>query len=209
MNKAHNIMQGTITGDRYETKIMLQAWASFQSRQGSYGARDTGEPSSGLVKLQIEGVETGDNRIISAAQVRAVNFLIENDTLIRDSLLAGVLAKFPELKDIYEKYLPELTEATQLSEHIGLTYLHIMPAEKDNHAYIGFEMGCTWDEEHGVGVMMHKDRVVSTGLADTAFNHWVTYEDNGTIEEEEKRWEEANKQLRPVLQKRKPWWKLW
>lgn len=40
---------------------------------------------------------------------------------------------------------------------------------KDGFAYVGFELGCSWDEEHGLGVLTHKDHVVKIGEAETAF----------------------------------------
>jgi len=47
------------------------------------------------------------------------------------------------------------------------------------NAYIGFELGCTWDEEHGAGVMTYKERVVEIGQAGTSFSSWAAYNDNG------------------------------
>jgi len=40
--------------------------------------------------------------------------------------------------------------------------------EKDGIPYVGFEFGCTWDEEHGLGVLMHGTRTVEIG--DTAMD---------------------------------------
>ncbi len=40
-------------------------------------------------------------------------------------------------------------------------------------------MGCTWDEEHGVGVLTHKGRVVKLGQADTAFDSHAAKKDGG------------------------------
>lgn len=68
---------------------------------------------------------------------------------------------------------------------LGISHLHVMAAEKDGYAYIGFELGCTWDEEYGAGVMMHKGRVIEIGLAATSFDSWVAYDDNGTSEMEQ------------------------
>lgn len=46
----------------------------------------------------------------------------------------------------------------------------VLSVEKDGEAYIGFEFGCPWDREHGLGVMTHAGRVVEVGQADTSFN---------------------------------------
>ena len=29
--------------------------------------------------------------------------------------------------------------------------------------------------------LMHKERVIKVGLAEESFNHWTTYDDNGTV----------------------------
>lgn len=41
--------------------------------------------------------------------------------------------------------------------------VHIHPREKSRVGYVGLQFGCTWDVEHGLGVMMHNDRVVDLG----------------------------------------------
>lgn len=48
---------------------------------------------------------------------------------------------------------------------------------KDGYAYVGYEFGCTWDEEHGLGFMTYKDRIVDFGGADSAFLTWVARKD--------------------------------
>jgi hypothetical protein len=51
---------------------------------------------------------------------------------------------------------------------------------KAGHAYVGLELGCTWDEEHGAGVLLHKGRVVEVGQADTSFDDHAAVKDGGT-----------------------------
>ena len=62
---------------------------------------------------------------------------------------------------------------------IGLGIVHVLSIAKDGHAYIGFEMGCTWDEEHGVGVMTHMGRVVGVGQGDMGFDSSAAENDGG------------------------------
>jgi hypothetical protein len=57
---------------------------------------------------------------------------------------------------------------------IGLSNVHILSVARDG---IGLQFGCTWDEEHGLGVMTHRDRVVQVGGADTSFLTWIAEED--------------------------------
>jgi hypothetical protein len=72
-------------------------------------------------------------------------------------LLRGLHDIFPAWREVYEEYLPDVSTIDQFKDLIGISYLHVLSAEKDGYAYIGFELGCTWDDEHGAGVLMHKE----------------------------------------------------
>ena len=43
--------------------------------------------------------------------------------------------------------------------------LNVHQVEKNNIPFIGIELGCTWEAEHGVGVLLHGDSVVELGGA--------------------------------------------
>jgi hypothetical protein len=68
--------------------------------------------------------------------------------------------------------MPVLQNPSDLKPLMGLSTVHIGDVEKDGFAYIGFEFGCNWEEEHGLGVMTHKDRIIEVGDAETAFDAW-------------------------------------
>ena len=42
---------------------------------------------------------------------------------------------------------------------------------------MGNEFECKWDSEHGVGVLMHDNRMVEIGGADTSFTLWMAEQD--------------------------------
>jgi hypothetical protein len=184
-------------------QMRLDSWKEFQSRQGPYASRDTEGTSNGLFKVSLNGVKTEAGFIYSQAQANAVNFLNDGQNTILDNLLNNLLLEFPALKEIYEDDLPDVSNIEQYKELIGLSTVHIMTSQMDGFAYIGFELGCKWDEEHGAGIMIHKDRVISIGQADEAFNSWTTYKDNGTLEIEEERWKEQH------AHRKKNWWNFW
>lgn len=48
---------------------------------------------------------------------------------------------------------------------------------RDGAAYVGYEFACAWDEEHGLGAMTHRDRVVAVGQADVAILEWIAEQD--------------------------------
>ncbi len=200
-----------IIGDNYEGQITLSAWQGFQSRQGFYGSKDSEEISNGFVKVFINGRQVDYVKITTQEQVNAINFLQDNSLKIRDEILNSLFNELPEIREIYEDLVPEINSVSDLKNFIGLSIIHIMESDKDGFAYIGYELGCDWDHEHGIGVMMHKDRVIEIGQADTSFNTWITYKDNGTEAEQEARWNAENKSVIEQLKNETttPWWKFW
>ena len=200
-----------IIGDNYEGQITLTAWKGFQSRQGFYGSKDSNETSNGLVKVFINGWQVDYVKTTTQEQINSILFLQDNSEKIRDEILNALYKELPEIRDIYEDLVPEISSISDLKNFIGLSIIHIMESDKDGFAYIGYELDCDWDDEHGIGVMTHKDRVIEIGQADTSFNSWITYKDNGTEAEQEARWNEEN---RAVIEQhknetKKPWWKSW
>jgi hypothetical protein len=79
--------------------------------------------------------------------------------------------------DELAEVMPEIERAEDLRKLMGLSSIHVLNAAKDETAYIGFEFGCTWDCEHGLGVMTHRTRVVEIGGADSSFLAWIAKRD--------------------------------
>ena len=212
MNNILDIKPGIIIGDNYKTELILPAWKGFQSRQGNYGSRDSVEQSNGFVKVFIDGKAIDHVRITTIEQVNAIQYLVEHAEQVRDALLKGLQNELPKLKESYDELVPDIDTLEEFKNYIGLAIVHVMPSDKDGFAYIGFELGCEWDIEHGAGVMMHKDRVIAIGQADTAFDSWITYADNGTIDDETEKWDKENAGVLAQWQKKenkKSWWKFW
>ena len=211
MNNIIDLKPKIIIGDTYEGILTLNSWKGFQSRQGFYSSLDKDESSDGLVKVFVQGKEIDYVKTTTIQQVNAIRFLVDNSEAIRNALLVGLLNELPSLKEIYEDLIPDIDNIEDFKNLIGLSNLHIMTSDKDDFAYIGFELGCDWDDEHGVGIMMHKNRVVAIGLGETSFDIWVTFDDNGTSEIETQKWDEANAKLLSEGQKKteKQWWKFW
>ena len=78
-----------------------------------------------------------------------------------------------------EELLPMLTTPGDLQQLIGLYVVNVHQIAKDGIPYLGFEFGCTWDQEHGLGVLMHGTRVVAVGGNDTAGLLWIAKQDAG------------------------------
>ncbi len=175
-------------GHLWEGSTVLPSWAGFQQRLGPYAWVSGAEPSDGTVQLSISSPNEANSAAPSEAQVRAFRYLRENDQAIRDKVLAAIFEVYPKWRDDYREFLgeeledhmPELASPSDLKALIGLSILHILNVEKDGLAYIGFEFGCTWEEEHGLGVMSHRDRIIEVGSAEEAFSASIANRDKTT-----------------------------
>jgi hypothetical protein len=118
--------------------------------------------------------------------VAAYAFLKANEAAVAAAVLKGIFEQYPRLRENYgydkaeaEEYMPEIGSPADLRNLIGLGNVHVLPVVKDGMAYVGFEFGCTWDEEHGLGVMTYGTRVLSVGDASDSFEPHAAEDDGG------------------------------
>lgn len=177
-----------LTWDDYfwRGQLVLTAWAGFQSRLGPYGARSSKKPADGTTRLVVDTIEQSPKSVPLPEQITAFDDLCTKQLTIRDTILTAVFAAYPTYREEFiEDYdldeddttLPILDKPEQLSKVLGLTEVLIHKVSLDGVAYVGYQFGCEWEREHGLGVMMHKDRVVSLGGADTAILEWIAERD--------------------------------
>jgi len=193
MQNVLELKPNIILGDNYEGQITLSSWKGFPSRQGFYGSGDTKDDSNGSVKVFINGRQVDYVKISTQEQVNAIDFLYNNHERIRDEILTKLFQELPEIKEIYEDLVPETDEISDFKNIPGLSIIHIMESDKEGFAYVGYEFGCNWEDEHGIGIMTHKDKVIEIGQADVSFNSWITYKDKGTIRQGEQLWNDEHK----------------
>jgi hypothetical protein len=62
------------------------------------------------------------------------------------------------------------TPPKDVKSELGLSSVLISNEVYDGMALFGFEMGCSWDEEHGAGILFYKNVVVDYGQADSSFS---------------------------------------
>jgi hypothetical protein len=172
-------------GHFWEGSTVLPSWAGFQQRLGPYASVSAAELSEGTVHLSISSPNEVNSAAPSEAQVRAFRYLRENDQAVRDKVLAAIFEVYPKWRDNYSEFfgeeldahMPRLSNPSDLKPLIGLSIVHILNVEKDGLAYIGFEFGCTWEEEHGLGVMCCRDRIIEVGSAEEAFSASIANRD--------------------------------
>lgn len=171
-------------------------------------------------------------------QENAFNYFVKNTDLIFDSICNGIIEYYPKLMKQYKVTdynaqfgFPELKSISDVKNLISIDAVHIIGQGKNNYGYIGVQGSCSWNPEHGFGVIMHKDRVVAIGDADTAFsNHYYIIRKDIMTPEEWKAYKKelkrrkaenlakAQKEYEEKLQReleekeaalKKKWWKFW
>lgn len=170
----------------WEGVAKLSAWAGFQSRRGAYASRGSKKGSSVRVSV---AVEDPVRHTPAPEQVAAFEHLLDQQQAVRDTVLGRVYRSYSSHRAGYaddydiddprelERVLPTLSAASELNRVIGLSTVHLSPVSLREVAYVGLEFGCNWDEEHGLGVLLHKRRVVAVGHADVCFLEWVAERD--------------------------------
>jgi hypothetical protein len=169
-------------GHFWAGETLLPAWAGFQERLGAYADRSAAGPSDGTVQLSVRSPTDKDNTTSppSREQELAFCFLRDNGDLLRDRVTRAIFDEYPTMRESFADFfgedlqaqMPELRDPVDLKRLIGLSTIHISDVAKDGMAYVGFEFGCNWEDEHGLGVMTHKDRTIEVGDSETAFDAW-------------------------------------
>jgi hypothetical protein len=162
---------------------VLPSWKGFQSRQGAYCSKDISIPSDGRVRI-VFAPEGRGTEPLTEMELSAVQWVVEHESLLSQAVVKSLLEEYPRLQKQYEyvakeraELMPDVKSVKDLRSLIGLSVVNVHQVQKDGIPYVGFEFGCTWDEEHGLGVLMHGTRTVEIGGADTAGLLWIATED--------------------------------
>ena len=170
-------------GSFWTTEEQLPSWAGYQTRNGPYGSISSDSPSDRVVKIYA----SDRDEFPPTEQDRAgVQWLLDHEAEVASVVLEGLLAEYPRLQRLYgyegadrEALMPDVSSSEDFRQLIGLHNVHVLQLLKDGIPYVGYEFGCTWDGEHGLGVFVHGTRVLEVGEAATAFDLGIAEEDAG------------------------------
>jgi hypothetical protein len=200
----------------FEGQIQLDAWRGFQNRRGTSGSADAERMSDGTCRLATGGDMADDNPEIKDYHIKAYSFLLDHQEKIKEYILDRLMKEYRGLQSDYgyhgeekDERMPDISSKNDFKELIGLSNIHLMNVEKDGIGYVGYEFGCSWDTEHGLGVMTYKDKIIQLGGADVAFLSWVARKDQKPVVEEEGPGAYRLTDDNFDLHNRKPWWKFW
>ena len=167
----------------WKAEVCLPSWQGFQSRRGAYAARDSLDVSDGMTELVFapegRGVEP-----LQPDEIELVQWVIDRESWLSAALLEALLQEYPRLQELYgyegderAELMPDVRSIDDFRRLIGISSVYVHQLRNDGTPYVGFELGCTWDDEHGLGVLMHGARIVKVGGADTAFTLWIARRD--------------------------------
>jgi hypothetical protein len=144
--------------------------------------------SSGAIDVEVSRLDEDEANPAPPApeQVAAYKHFKENDTKIGQVISKAVLKYVKGLirdgffeNDADNSLIPVLKSPGDLQDHMQLYKAGVLDYAKAGQAYVGLAFWCSWDEEHGLGVLLHRSRVVDVGAADTSFDHFVAQDDGG------------------------------
>ncbi|MDM1298332.1 hypothetical protein HXZ94_07430 [Empedobacter falsenii] len=106
-------------------------------------------------------------------------------------MLHALLERYPALQEQYDydeedkpDFMPDLKSIDGFSDLLSLQQCYVMNVYKNDFPYFGFSFGCSWDQEHDLGFVTYKDRVVEIGGADLAFDTYTAEDDLENYDEE-------------------------
>lgn len=133
----------------------------------------------GEVPVSFEN-DDGEGDSPDPIMLETARWLIENDEEVERVIIDTILSDMPRLRDIQsgivlgdeDKPLPESCDEPMLRQMVRLLQLTLPPI-KGKLPYFGAELACTWDREHGYGVMFHGTNVVESGVGDIPNLSWI------------------------------------
>lgn len=149
-------------GSYWSGELMLRSFADLMG------------PKRREILVEIEAEE-----LPSPAQQAGIRWLLAEEDAASRAVRKAIVAGYPEQRRRFgnDVPMPETLDEDALADHVDLRGVTFHEATRGRVPYIGFLFGCTWEDEHGLGLMMHGTRCVELGGADTAILGWIAERD--------------------------------
>jgi hypothetical protein len=180
---AGDLLKFSLERGNWTTKTFFPSWKGIQSRRDLFGAREQGLPSDGTVEIVFIR-EGGGSEPLTPAEIASVGWVIENESSISQALFESLAKDYPDQQEFYEysdeeraELMPDIESAGDLRALTRLHQVYVHSVQNGGIPYVGFLLGCTWEQEHASGILMHGTRTVEIGWAETAFTAWTAKRD--------------------------------
>lgn len=169
----------------WKTKLSMPIWDDFVG-EAFPSQQVPANQADGLVEV-IFAPEGRDMSPLSGDEIRSVEWLRDNHALFAEPMLTRLMDEYPTLKEQSgyseeecEQWMPAVHDKEGFKPLISLQSVSVHQVLRDGKPYTGFAFDCTWDQEHGLGFLMHGPRVVDFGDTSSAFLLWIAKKDAGT-----------------------------
>lgn len=113
---------------------------------------------------------------LSIEQQAAYRNTVENESAICQVVLETIAAYFSaEWADYYSEdgasddLIQHVSTSAGIGQTLNLNSIFIHNTTNGGIAKVGFGFDCSWESEHGVGVLLHRSEVLKVGGEDEAF----------------------------------------
>ncbi len=160
--------------------VTIPSWTGFQARGGPYGATSQIQPSDGTVQV-CYAPEGRGTEPLAAGELNLIDWFFAHEAEVSTAVKQAIFDAYPEIRAQFDADdgpdIADVRSVQDLENLMGLYAVNIHQVSRAGVPYIGFELGCNWDTEHGLGVLMHGTRLVEIGGADTAVLLWIARKD--------------------------------
>ena len=151
--------------------VLLPFTAGMRITNGPYGALSSPDDSTGEVHA-VSRKELAANQFHES-----VNWILQRQSEVGTLLFAELIQQYAQWRSLVMDFLaddeaseevPEISDAHDLFPLCGISALHVGEIRGEVGPSFSFEIGCAWDEEHGIGVRFDGLEVVAVGQATEA-----------------------------------------
>lgn len=176
MSSIKNFGEFIFSGD-WEFPIQLPAFTGFRKH---HEADDT---DPGILTVTIED-DLSDNPDPLPEQLAALRFIFENQEAIAKAVIERTAAELPEIVTNYgleDEPVYQNPGEEQIRSIINFSSITIKLVSKNGVAYFDLTGNCSWDDDHGLEILFHRERIVSYGDI-SGSTLWDAVKDNDTYE---------------------------
>ncbi|MEQ1666544.1 MAG: hypothetical protein ABL927_14360, partial [Bdellovibrionales bacterium] len=100
-----------------------------------------------------------------------------NESQLGKTVIDFIFNEYNKLREYYKEaddsdFMPKLDNSYELTKLIELTQIFVLSNSNLDISFIGFYFACGWDDEHGIGILTHKDTVLQFGQIEEASDEY-------------------------------------
>jgi hypothetical protein len=119
---------------------------------------------TGLMEVPIFAPEGRGTEPLNEQETRLIAWFVQNELSVSNATKNAIIEWCsPDSVERASRFdfdgdFPLVEDEAALKRNIGLYSVHVHQIEHGGLPYIGYEFGCEWEEEHGLGLLMHGKR---------------------------------------------------